>query len=63
MFINVEKGKTKEDNYQLLLDTTTFYIIKEDKLITNLSNLSALINYFLDDINWVGFYLYGCVFW
>lgn len=58
MFMNIEKGNTKEDNYQLLLETASFYINKDDKLITNLSNLSALINYFLDDINWVGFYLY-----
>lgn len=30
---------------------------KEDHLVTNLSNSSALLNEYLDDINWVGFYL------
>lgn len=30
---------------------------KEDWLITSLSNASALLNEYLDDINWVGFYL------
>lgn len=30
---------------------------KTDGLITNLSNASALLNEFLPDINWVGFYL------
>lgn len=30
---------------------------KEDWLITNLANASALLNEYLDDINWVGFYL------
>lgn len=37
-------------NLKALLD-------KEDGLITNLSNASALLNEYLDDINWVGFYL------
>lgn len=32
-------------------------LYKEDGLITNLSNASALLNEYLDDINWVGFYL------
>ncbi|MBQ8002939.1 MAG: GAF domain-containing protein [Clostridia bacterium] len=30
---------------------------QEDWLITSLSNASALLNEYLDDINWVGFYL------
>lgn len=30
---------------------------KQDGLITNLSNASALLNEYLDGINWVGFYL------
>ncbi len=32
-------------------------LYKEDGLITNLSNASALLNEYLDKINWVGFYL------
>ena len=32
-------------------------LYKEDGLITNLSNASALLKEYLDDINWVGFYL------
>lgn len=30
---------------------------KEDGLITNLSNAAALLNEYLDGVNWVGFYL------
>lgn len=30
---------------------------KEDGLVTNLSNASALLNEYLENINWVGFYL------
>ena len=37
-------------NLKALLD-------KEDWLITSLSNASALLNEYLRDINWVGFYL------
>ena len=58
MFIEVKKGTTKKENYELLLSNLEFFLTKEDKFITSLSNLSALLNYFLDDINWVGFYLY-----
>jgi len=58
MFINIAKGSSKEENYQILLQYLEHYIVKDDALITTLSNLSAYLNYFLDDINWVGFYLY-----
>lgn len=58
MFVNIEKSSDKKENYKILLDNLEYYIIPEDKLVTNLSNLSALLNYFLDDINWVGFYLF-----
>ena len=57
MFVPIEKGKTKEENYQIMLENAQFYIVKDEFLLTTLSNLSAYINYFLDDINWVGFYL------
>ncbi len=58
MFVNIEKSTNKTKNYEILLDNLDYYILKEDSLITNLANLSAYLNYFLDDINWVGFYLY-----
>ncbi|MGM9550691.1 MAG: GAF domain-containing protein [Clostridia bacterium] len=32
-------------------------LCKEDGIISNLSNASALLNEYLDNINWVGFYL------
>jgi len=58
MFVDIPKGSTKEENYKILLHYLEHYIVKEDALITTLSNLSAYLNYFLDDINWVGFYLF-----
>jgi GAF domain-containing protein len=58
MFVNIEKSTDKKENYEILLTNLEYYIIKDDNLVTNLSNLSAYLNYFLDDINWVGFYLF-----
>lgn len=58
MFVNIEKSDDKTQNYEILISNLEYYIIKGDNLVTNLSNLSAYLNYFLDDINWVGFYLY-----
>jgi len=58
MFVNIEKSTNKEKNYQILLSNLDYYLVKGDNQITNLSNLSAYLNYFLDDVNWIGFYLY-----
>lgn len=58
MFNAIPLSERREENYTKLLDVIPFYLSKEDGLISNLSNLSALINYFVDEINWVGFYLY-----
>ncbi len=55
----VEKyKKTKPENYQLVNKQLGALIDGETNLIANLSNASALLNQFLDDVNWVGFYLY-----
>ncbi len=58
MYENLKKSNDKTKNYHLLLKNLKYYLNKEDNLITNLANLSAYLNYFLNDINWVGFYLY-----
>ena len=55
----VEKyTKMKSENYQLVAKQLEALIEGEPNLIANLSNASALLNQFLDDVNWVGFYLY-----
>lgn len=48
---------TKEENYQLMIKQLQALIEDESDQIANLSNASALLNQFLDRINWVGFYL------
>lgn len=45
------------EQHQLVLDQLVALCSDESNLIANLSNASALLNFFLTDINWVGFYL------
>ncbi|WP_462411300.1 GAF domain-containing protein [Neobacillus sp. Marseille-QA0830] len=55
---NVEKYQgNREDNYDLLKKQLQALIHDEPNQIANLSNASALLNQFLDRVNWVGFYL------
>ncbi|APH04067.1 GAF domain-containing protein [Bacillus weihaiensis] len=55
---NVEsyKGK-KEEQYQLVINQLKALLEGEKDQIANLSNASALLNQFLKEVNWVGFYL------
>ncbi|MEK4875663.1 GAF domain-containing protein [Bacillus sp. FSL W8-0102] len=51
------KGSKKEQ-YQLVIKQLKALMESETNRIANLSNASALLNQFLKEINWVGFYLY-----
>ncbi|MEH7011796.1 GAF domain-containing protein [Neobacillus niacini] len=55
---NVEmyKGSRKE-NFELVKKQLQALLHGETNQIANLSNTSALLNQFLDRINWIGFYL------
>ncbi|MFP5110092.1 GAF domain-containing protein [Neobacillus sp. C211] len=48
---------SREENYNLVKKQLHALIHDESNQIANLSNASALLNQFLDRINWVGFYL------
>ncbi|MEH7503203.1 GAF domain-containing protein [Neobacillus drentensis] len=48
---------SREENYNLVIKQLHALIHDENNQIGNLSNASALLNLFLDRINWVGFYL------
>ncbi|WP_274365829.1 GAF domain-containing protein [Paenibacillus thermotolerans] len=48
---------TKEENYRLVTKQLSALLEGENDPIANLSNASALLNHFLTDVNWVGFYL------
>lgn len=58
MFTVENYSGTLEEKYTLLNKQLAALIESEHNLIANLSNASALLNVFLDRINWVGFYLY-----
>lgn len=45
------------DNYELVKKQLQTLVHDEKNQIANLSNAAALLNQFLDRINWVGFYL------
>lgn len=49
--------EVKETNYNLLQKQVSSLIEDESNLIAILSNVSALLNDSIDQINWVGFYL------
>ncbi|KHE68059.1 GAF domain-containing protein [Halobacillus sp. BBL2006] len=48
----------KQENYELLLKQLKALVEDEKDEIANLANASSLLNQFLDDVNWVGFYLW-----
>lgn len=47
----------RENNYDLLIKQLKGLLEGEKNIIANLSNAAALLNQFLDRVNWVGFYL------
>lgn len=50
--------ETNMTDYRLLNKTLESLLEDETDRIANLSNAAALLNQFLKDINWAGFYLY-----
>jgi L-methionine (R)-S-oxide reductase len=55
---NVEMyTESREKNYELVKKQLHALIHDEKNQIANLSNATALLNQFLDRVNWVGFYL------
>lgn len=57
MFQSQAYTGTKKENYQLVAKQLSALIEGEKNMIANLSNAAALLSYFLDQVNWVGFYL------
>jgi L-methionine (R)-S-oxide reductase len=54
--VEIYKG-SRQENYELVKKQLQALLHGETNQIANLSNTSALLNQFLDRINWVGFYL------
>lgn len=57
MFGNITYNGTLTEQYNQLSKQLDALLEGETNLIANLSNASALLNTFLNEINWVGFYL------
>lgn len=57
MFKVESYGGSQQDGYNLLRKQLVALLDGESNKIANLSNAAALLNQFLDRINWVGFYL------
>ncbi|RAV22973.1 GAF domain-containing protein [Paenibacillus contaminans] len=58
MFHKALYGGSREQNYESVIMQLQALLEGETDRIANLANASALLNQFLDRINWVGFYLY-----
>ncbi|WP_281658333.1 GAF domain-containing protein [Halobacillus sp. Cin3] len=58
MFQSMTYSGTKEQQYDLLNKQLKALIEDEKDDVANLSNASSLLNQFLDDVNWVGFYVW-----
>lgn len=54
---SIYSGNQVKD-YELLLQQTKALLDGEPDHIANLSNASALLNQLLENVNWVGFYIY-----
>lgn len=57
MFATINYSDIPQERYTQLNKQLEALITGEKNRIANLSNASALLNHFLDRINWVGFYL------
>ena len=53
----VKKEDNPEENYRLMLEVIKAMLADEKNVIANLSNISAVINAYMDRLNWAGFYL------
>ncbi|MGV3489566.1 MAG: GAF domain-containing protein [Tuberibacillus sp.] len=57
MFTVTKYSGTREEQYALVAKQLDALISGEPSTIANLANAAALLNQFLENINWVGFYL------
>jgi len=58
MFEQTIYSDNREKSYKIVLQQLKALIEDEKDITANLANASALLNQFLHDINWVGFYLW-----
>lgn len=52
-----EKSADREYSYRMMVSAVKALVADERNIIACLSNISAIINFYVDSINWSGFYL------
>ena len=57
MFNLNQQSASRDERYALILETLPAFLEKNVPSVTVLANVSALLNVYLDTINWVGFYM------
>ena len=58
-YIAINKILDDEERYKLLIPQLKSLLTKEDNLISNLSNFTAIIKETFEKVSWVGFYLFN----
>ena len=57
MFTKESYAGSREQQYETVIKQLDALLTGESNVVANLSNASALLNQFLDRVNWVGFYV------
>ncbi|MGE7883271.1 GAF domain-containing protein [Bacillus sp. NPDC094077] len=57
MFTKESYAGSREEQYETVIKQLDALLTGESNVVANLSNASALLNQFLDHVNWVGFYV------
>ncbi|PEC19728.1 GAF domain-containing protein [Bacillus cereus] len=57
MFTKESYAGSREEQYETVIKQLDALLTGEPNAVANLSNASALLNQFLDRVNWVGFYV------
>ncbi|ARJ24214.1 GAF domain-containing protein [Bacillus mycoides] len=57
MFTKESYAGSREEQYETVIKQLDALLTGEPNVVANLSNASAILNQFLDRVNWVGFYV------
>ncbi|PGC30957.1 GAF domain-containing protein [Bacillus pseudomycoides] len=57
MFTKESYGGSREQQYETVMKQLDALLTGESNVVANLANASALLNQFLERVNWVGFYV------
>ncbi|HEY4391052.1 MAG TPA: GAF domain-containing protein [Paenibacillus sp.] len=58
MFHTISYTGSREEQHNQVISQLKSLIYDEPSRIANLANATALLNFYLSDINWVGFYMF-----